>query len=149
MQSLGLLILRLITGGIFIVHGYPKLFGGPGKLEKLHPAVRRHLGPRFEQAMETGSIAGFRASVERTGVPVPGPMTWASVLSQFGGGILIVLGWHTRLAAAITGMNMVVAISRVHWGKGLMGGYEFALLLLGSLVTFILSGPGAISIDGD
>jgi len=35
-MSFGLLLLRLIVGGIFAVPGYPKLFGGPGKLSFDH-----------------------------------------------------------------------------------------------------------------
>ena len=149
MRDLGLLMLRLVVGSIFIIHGYPKLFGGPGTAERLHPTVRRHLGAHFDAQMERGSVAGYRASVERTGVPFPGPMTWVSLLSQFGGGILLVLGWHTRLAALGLVVNMLVAISRVHWSKGLVGGYEFALSLLSASLALALAGPGAISIDGD
>jgi putative oxidoreductase len=149
MRDLGLLVLRLIVGGIFVVHGYPKLFGGPGKA--LHPMARRHLGPGFEQAMERGGIAGFRSTVERTGMPVPGVMAWVGALAEFGGGALLALGWLTRPAALALCGQMAVAISRVHWKNGLVGqgGYELALSLLGGLLALLFAGPGAISIDGD
>ena len=151
MRDLGLLVLRLFVGSIFVIHGYPKIFGGPGKAEKLHPKVRQHLGPGFEAAMERGSIAAFRGNVERTGVPLPGVMAWAAALAEFAGGLLLVVGWLTRPAALALCGNMVVAVTRVHWKNGLVGqgGYEFALSLLGSLLTLLLAGPGAISIDGD
>ncbi|HZU04564.1 MAG TPA: DoxX family protein [Chloroflexota bacterium] len=148
MRDLGLLLLRLVVGGLFVVHGYPKLFGGPGK--SIHPALRRHLGPGFEAAMERGGIANFRNAVERTGVPLPGVMAWVAALAEFGGGILLILGWHTRLAALALCGDMSVAISRVHWKTGLMGqgGYELALALLGGLLALLFAGPGAFSIDG-
>ena len=143
------MLLRVIVGGLFVVHGYPKIFGGPGK--PLHPTVRRHLGPGFEAAMERGGIANFRGNVERTGVPLPGIMAWVAALAEVVGGGLLVLGWLTRPAALALCGNMAVAIGRVHWKNGLVGqgGYELALLMLGSLLTLIFAGPGAISIDGD
>ncbi|HZR98232.1 MAG TPA: DoxX family protein [Chloroflexota bacterium] len=151
MRDLGLLLLRTVVGAIFVVHGYPKIFGGPGKIEKLPPKVRQHLGPGFDAAMERGSIASFRGNVESTGVPMPGVMAWAAALAEFGGGVLLILGWLTRPAALALCGNMVVAVSRVHWKNGLVGqgGYEFPLSLLGALGALLLAGPGAISIDGD
>ncbi|HEY7067426.1 MAG TPA: DoxX family protein [Chloroflexota bacterium] len=151
MRDLGLLLLRLMVGGIFIIHGYPKLFGGPGKTEGLHPKVRQHLGPGFDAAMERGSIANFRGNVENLGFPMPSVMAWVAALAEFGGGVLLVLGWLTRPAALVMCGNMVVAVTRVHWKNGLVGqgGYEFPLSLLGSLGALLLAGPGAISIDGD
>jgi putative oxidoreductase len=151
MRHVGLLLLRLIVGGIFVVHGYPKILGGAGKLDRLHPTLRRHLGPGFDAAMERGGIANFRGNVERTGVPLPGVMAWAAALAEFAGGALLILGWLTRPAALMLCGNMLVATTRVHWKGGLVGqsGYEFALALLGALVALLLGGPGALSLDGD
>jgi len=151
MRDLGLLLLRCMVGALFVIHGYPKIFGGPGKKEGLHPKVRQHLGPGFDAAMERGSIANFRGNVEGMGFPAPGIMAWVAALAEFGGGILLILGWLTRPAAFIMSGNMVVAITKVHWKGGLVGqgGYEFALALLGALLSIVLAGPGAISIDGD
>ncbi len=149
MRDLGLLLLRLILGGIFVVHGYPKVFGGPGKAA---PApLRRHLGPGFDQSMERGGIANFRNTVAGLGTPLPGVMAWVGALSELVGGALLILGWFTRPAALAVSGNMAVAISRVHWKNGLVGqgGYEFALVCLAGLLALLLGGPGAISIDGD
>ena len=151
MRDLGLLLLRCVVGAIFVIHGYPKIFGGPGKTDKVHPKVRQHLGPGFDAAMERGSIASFRGNVEGMGFPAPGVMAWVAALAEFGGGILLILGWLTRPAALVISGNMVVAVTRVHWKNGLVGqgGYEFPLSLLAALGALLLTGPGAISIDGD
>ena len=148
MRDLGLLLLRLIIGSIFVVHGYSKLFGGPGKT--VHPTARRYLGPGFDQAMERGGIANFRSSVERTGVPMPAVMAWVGVVAELVGGALLVLGWLTRPAALALCGQMAVAISRVHWKNGLVGqgGYELALSMLAGVLAVLFAGPGAISIDG-
>jgi putative oxidoreductase len=78
-------------------------------------------------------------------------MAWVAALAELAGGALLVLGWCTRPAALLLAGNMVVAVSRVHWKNGLVGqgGYELALVMLAACLTFLLGGPGAISIDGD
>ena len=151
MRDLGLLLLRCLVGAIFVIHGYPKIFGGPGKAERLHPKMRQHLGPGFDAAMERGSIANFRGNVENLGMPLPGVMAWVAALAEFGGGVFLILGWLTRPVALIVSGNMVVAVTRVHWKNGLVGqgGYEFPLTMLAALLTIVLAGPGALSIDGD
>jgi putative oxidoreductase len=151
MRDLGLLVMRLIVGGIFVVHGYPKLFGGPGSSERLHPLAKRHLGENWVDQMERGSIKGWQPSVERLGLPFPGVMVWVGALSQFLGGILLILGWLTKPASLALGVNMVLAITKVHWKGGLVGrgGYEFPLVLLAAVIALWAGGPGALSIDGD
>src|SRR5215207_5047589 len=113
MRDVGLLLLRVIIGSLFMMHGYPKLFGGPGKT--VPPRASRHLGPGFQAAMERGGVSGFQTNVERTGLPMPKLLTWAAVLTEFGGGGLLVVGWLTRPAALALCGVMGVAISRVHW----------------------------------
>lgn len=149
MRDIGLLLLRLIIGGLFMAHGYPKLFGGPGKT--VPARVQRHLGLGFVQAMERGGVSNFRANVERTGVPMPHIMAWVAALTEFVGGGLLVLGWQTRPAALALSVEMGVAISRVHWKTGIMGqgGYEQAMTMLAALLALLFAGPGAISIDGE
>lgn len=149
MRDIGLLLLRLVIGSLFILHGYPKLFGGPGKT--VHPRAARHLGPGFGQAMERGGISNFKGNVEGLGVPMPHLMAWLAALAELVGGGLLIVGWLTRPAALALTANMGVAIGRVHWKTGLMGqgGYEPALTFLGGLLALLFAGPGAISIDGD
>src|SRR5262245_996278 len=149
MRDLGLLLLRLILGGIFVVHGYPKVFGGPGKT--VPAAARRYLGPGFDQSMERGGIANFSTLIGGLGIPLSEPMAWAAALAELVGGALLMLGWLTRPAALALCGNMAVAIGRVNWKNGLVGqgGWEFAAVCLAGLLALLLGGPGALSIDGD
>src|SRR5205807_2578295 len=70
-------------------------------------------------------------------------------LLEFGGGILIILGWLTRPIAALLAIDMVEAIRRVHWRNGLLGssGFELPLALLGGCLSLVGTDPGKLSID--
>jgi putative oxidoreductase len=148
MSDLSLLALRLIVGAIFAAHGYPKLFGGPGK--HVSPAITRYLGQGFVQAIERGSPVGFATAVERLGLPEPLVWAWFVACLEFFGGIMLALGWLTRLVALLLAGEMSVAIARVHWRNGLIaqGGFEFALSMLGACLALAGTGPGRISVDG-
>jgi putative oxidoreductase len=148
LSDLGLLVLRFIVGGIFVAHGYPKLFGGPGK--QVSPSVARYLGQGFVQAMERGGPAGFAPGIERFGLPEPLAWAWFVASLEFFGGIMLAIGWLTRVVAILLAGEMVVAISRVHWRNGLMGpgSFEFPLSLLGACLALVGTGPGRISVDG-
>ena len=69
MIDVGLLVLRLVLGVIFIGHGAQKLFGSFG-------------GPR---------ISGFAKMLEQLGVKPAKPMAILAGLAEFGGGILVML----------------------------------------------------------
>jgi len=146
-MSLGLLLLRLIAGGIFAAHGYPKLSGGRRK--PVSPIAARYLGPGFVQSMQTGH-AGFAAALREMGVPMAGLMAFVVGAVEFLGGLLVMLGWFTRPAALLLSADMGVAIWKVHWPTGLVGpaGFEFPFSLIGACLALVFAGPGQISLDG-
>jgi putative oxidoreductase len=121
MQPLGLLALRLALGAIMIAHGYPLVFGG----------IHHH--------MDT-----VRS------IHLPGWMAYLSAASEFGGGILLVVGFFTRFASLCICITMLVAIFGVHWKNGFLGegNYQFPLALAAIAFSLIFTGAGPISIDG-
>src|SRR3989344_8243107 len=102
------LFLRLGLAAVFIIHGYPKLFGKP-------PA---------------GGIAATAGFFESIGIR-PGKF-WVLVVGvvEFFGGILLVIGLFVQPVAMLIVVNMVVAIWKVKFKQGFVGGYEFDLMLL-------------------
>lgn len=128
LTDVALLLLRLVTGVVFIYHGGQKLFGwfGGGGMAPMIEAVRNNLE-----------------------LPMPVPMAWLAALSEFAGGILVLIGFFTRLAALPMIGVMGVAAFLVHGHAfGLKhNGMEFALTLGVVLVAILLSGPGRFSVD--
>ncbi len=128
MIALGLLILRLVLGLIFMGHGSQKLFGAFGG----------------------HGLVGTRQIMENLGLR---PTTfWATIaaLGEFVGGLLLVLGLFMPLGALIVIGVMLTAIAKVHWRKGFwnsQGGYEFNLALTAMAVAPGFMGAGAWSLD--
>src|ERR1700682_871288 len=120
LKPLSLLLLRLGLGLIFIYYGYPLLFVGPRRTAEAFT----HLGLPFPMSYVVGTIELF-------------------------GGILLVAGLFTRIAALLLAGVMVGAIWKVHLAKGIMavGEYQFALMC--GLAAFVLAttGAGPISLD--
>ena len=148
MPSLGLFLLRLLTGGIFIAHGVPKLFGGPSKPVPVLAAAR--LGPGFAEAWEAHGGENWAARLEALGVPQPKAMAVLTGLVELVGGACLVLGWQTRPAALLLLGQTAVAMQKVHWRNGFLvstGGYEFNLSLIGACLALLLGGPGKVSLD--
>lgn len=148
LSDLGLFVLRLIIGGIFTAHGYGKLFGGEGKAVSADAA--KYLGQGFVQSVEHGGPNGFKAAIQRLGLPQPLVFAWLVGGLEFFGGIMLVIGWLTRVVAFLLAGEMAVAVFRIHWRNGLIGqgGFEFPLSLLGSCLALAGLGPGSISVDG-
>src|SRR3954466_1455614 len=116
-----LLILRLVVGGIFMIHGSQKMFGAFG-------------GP------------GLKAVVEMFG---GGPLGYLVSIGEFFGGAGLVFGFLSRFSAASLIVIMCGAIAMVHGKNGFFldkGGFEYCLALIGLLLPILICGPGRFSI---
>ena len=128
-MDFALLALRLVVGLFFAGHGAQKLFGSFG-------------GHGID------GTAGFFDSI---GMKPGRRNAIAAGTAEFAGGVLLILGLATPLAAALIIGVMVVAIATVHAKKGPWvtdGGWEYNAVLIA--VVFALTGasPGEISLDG-
>lgn len=80
--------------------------------------------------------------------PVPGILQFLAALSEFGGGIALVLGLLTPLASVGIAATMAVAVFfHASKGDGFVQGYELASVYLCAALFFILAGPGRFSVD--
>ena len=87
--------------------------------------------------------------------PLPSRATIAlAVLAEFGGGIALVLGFLTPLAAFLIAGTMTVALAKVHLPHGdpFVGApgkpsFEPAAGYLAQMIMFLLVGPGVLSVD--
>ena len=128
MISIGLLIIRLVVGVLFIGHGAQKLFGSFGGY----------------------GLKGTGGWFESIGMKPGVTMALFAGLAELIGGILFVLGFLTPLAGAIIAGTMVMAIVKVHGPNGLWAtsnGYEYNLTLLAVAIGIALIGPGQYAVD--
>ena len=149
MVSLGLLVIRVVVGSIFVVHGYAKAFGGAGKGAQVTPETEKVLGKGFTEAMEQGGIANVAGFMGHLQVPNPKAAAWALTVTELGGGLALILGWKTRPAAAALAFSQGVTIQKVHLPNGLIadGGYELNAALTAAAAGLALAGPGALALD--
>jgi putative oxidoreductase len=120
LQPLALVGMRLALGAVMVGHGYHKVFGG------------LHHHAQFV-----------------SGLGLPAWSAYLSSLTEFFGGIMILAGLFTRLAAFAMCIDLGVAIWKVHWPHGLMGegGFEFPLALATIAFALIFFGGGPIALD--
>ncbi|MDR4503726.1 MAG: DoxX family protein [Candidatus Scalindua sp.] len=120
----GLLILRVGIGIMFMCHGFPKLTAGQEVWTKLGGALSA-VGINFAPA-----FMGFMAAI-----------------SEFGGGLLLVLGLFTRPACLFLLSTMVVAtLMHVKNGDPFIK-YSHALESAILFFSLLFIGPGKISLD--
>ena len=125
--SIGLLLLRVPIGIIFMAHGAQKLFGWFGG-DGLEGVIAQMASLNIEPAL-------FFALVV--------------TCTELFGGLMLVVGFITRLAALGLAIDMIVAIIKVHFPHGLLepGGYQFPLALVAACVALLFTGPGSLAID--
>jgi putative oxidoreductase len=117
--DLALLLLRVILAAVFGAQGYLKWAGGMGRL------------------------AGLLMSV---GFPFPDIAARFVAALELGGAILLLAGLGTRLIGALLAIEMAVAITKVVWPRGFVGGFAFELTLLTVALSLAIAGGGAFSI---
>ena len=124
----GLFILRLVLGLLFVAHGSQKLFGWFGG----------------------GGLKGTAGWLGSMGMRPAYFWAFMAAISEFGGGLLLALGFLSPLGSLGIIAAMIVAIVKAHLPKGLWnskGGYEFPLLIIAAAFALGLAGPGAFSLD--
>lgn len=111
------LALRMVFGILFLIHGISK----------------------FTQ------LAGIEQFFTKIGLPA-GVVPFVALVEIIGG-ISLLVGFGSRIFAFILAIDMIVAIFTAKLTMGFVGGYEFELSLIAGLVSILLSGPGALSLN--
>ncbi len=127
MSNLGILVLRLGPGIMFIAHGLQKsfgLFGGPG-------------------------IKGFSGMLSGLGFAPATFWAYVAAYTELVGGILLIAGIQVRLVSSLLLILIIVAAIKVHLGKGFFlsnGGFEYTFVIATICLALILLGPGKFSV---
>ncbi len=123
-ESTGKLILRLALGALILLHGIAKLIGGVGGL--------------------SGMV---------TAAGLPAFVTYGVYVGEVIAPILVLLGWYSRIGAALIAINMVFAMALAHRAElfvlGQSGGWALELqgMFLFTAIAIALIGPGRFSLN--
>jgi putative oxidoreductase len=120
---------RLALAAIMIAHGSKKVLGTLN-------------GPGLKTYISGNKTFGFMRPA----------WLWlaAAAFSEFLGGILVGLGFLTRVAAFFISCVMLTAIIGVHWPGGFFAGnrgYEYPMSLLAMAIALLIAGGGQASVD--
>lgn len=121
--------IRLALAAVMIAHGAQKVLGSFN-------------GPGFKTFIAGNTPFGFMRPA----------WLWlaAAALSELVGGLLVLLGFLTRVGAFLIACVMITAIIGVHLPGGFFAnnrGYEYPLSLLGMAVALLIAGGGQASVD--
>ncbi len=128
MGNLAALVLRLALGGLIAGHGSQKAFGwfnGPG-------------------------LEGTSGFMEMLGLRPGRPWAAMAALSEFGGGVLTLLGLLNPLGPLGVIGSMSIATSKAHWDKPIWvteGGPELPVTNIAAATALMLGGPDKYSLD--
>jgi putative oxidoreductase len=124
---------RLLLGIVFFAHGAQKMLGWFG-------------GSGF-----SGTMGFFTGQLH-----IPGPLAFLAIAAEFFGGLGLLVGLLTRLAASGILVVMLVAVGTVHYHNGFFmnwsgdqkgEGFEYHLLAIAIALALMIGGGGALSID--
>ncbi|WP_054707785.1 DoxX family protein [Bacillus sp. JCM 19041] len=118
--EIGILLVRLVTGVTFLIHGLDKFHGG---------------------------IEGTGEFFDSLGIPAPAVMAGVVAIVEIVGGLALILGLGTRLFGAIFALVMVTAIFTAKAEAGFLGGYELDLILLTVSLLLLLNGSKLVALD--
>jgi putative oxidoreductase len=128
LQPWAIALLRVALGVSMLVHGWEKLIPAGG-LHRAHPLA---------------GVEAFCRYVVTLGLPYW--LGYVSFATEFFGGILLLLGFLTRVTAAFVAANMVVALVTVgiHQGFGI---YSYIAELAGIAMLLVTTGSGSLALD--
>ncbi|MEK5443380.1 MULTISPECIES: DoxX family protein [unclassified Fredinandcohnia] len=121
--ELGQLIIRVVLGITFFIHGLDKFQGG------------------------VENTAGWFESIG-----IPGVVAYGVAIIEFVGGLMLVLGLFSRIVSILFAVVMVGAIVKVKLaigflGNGQMAGYELDLAFLAMAMMLAITGSKALALD--
>lgn len=116
--ELGLFIVRVLTGFIFLLHGFSKFQGGIG-----------------------GTMGFFQS------MGLPGFLAPVVAIIEILGGLLLILGLLTRVAGAALTVIMIGVLLTAKAGQPFMMGTEFDYLILFTSLQLALTGSALLSVD--
>lgn len=117
--ELGLFIVRILTGVIFLLHGFSKFQGGI-----------------------SGTMGFFQS------IGLPGFLAPVVAVIEILGGVLLILGLLTRLAGVALTVIMIGVLVTAKAGEPFMMGTEFDYLLLFTSLQLAFTGSTLLSVDG-
>jgi putative oxidoreductase len=123
-QSVALGLIRMFVGFVFVLHGLQKLF--------------------------VYHYAGVVGLFHQIGIPDPAISAALAISAELIGGLLLLSGLYTRMAAIPVAFMMFVAITQVHLHAGFFaqnGGFEYPLTLLVANIALLIGGSGAFALD--
>ena len=125
LSDVALLLARVAIGFVLLAHGWQKY--------------------------SEYTLAGTTAAFGDMGVPAPAAAALFATVVEIVGGLALIAGLLTLVAAAANVVNLLGALVIVHAGNGVFvdnGGYELVLALIAGLVLVLALGAGRFSADG-